>query len=214
MASKETSLTIERRERTGTSNAHALRAAGKIPGVLYGHGSEPVHIAVEARALDDLMHHGGSHGIVTLLDGSKRETAMIREIQRHPVSRKVSHVDWQRVSAHESVHAKLAVATVGTARGVRDFAGVMDVIVHELEVDGPIDELPDHIDVDVSDLGIHQHVTAGDIPLPKNFKLLTPADTIVVSVEASKTARQLEEAEAAPAEQAQPELIGKPEETE
>ncbi len=213
MASKETSLSIEHRERTGTSNAHALRAAGKIPGVLYGHGTEPVHIAVEARALDDLMHHGGSHGVVTLLDGKKRETVMIREIQRHPVSRKVSHVDWQRVSAHESVHAKVGIVAVGTARGVRDFGGVMDVLVHDLELDGPIDELPDHIDVDVSDLGIHQHITAGEITLPKKFKLLTAPDTIVVSVEASKTARLLEEA-ATPTEQAQPELIGKPEETE
>lgn len=215
MASKQQSLSIERRERTGTSDAHRLRAAGKIPGVLYGHGTAPVHLALEARAFTDLVAHGGAHGVIALtLNGKKSDTAMVREVQRHPVSHKIEHVDFQRVSAHEAVHAKIPVATVGTSRGVRDFAGVMDVLLHEIEVEGPVDEIPDHVDVDVSELGIHQHATAAEIKLPKNFKLLTPPDAIVVSVDASKTARLLEEAEAPAEEQAQPEVIGKPEETE
>lgn len=213
MASKEQVLTIERRERTGTSSAHRLRADGKIPGVLYGHGTAPVHLAFDARTLTDLVQHGGGLGVITLtMNGKKSDTAMVREIQRHPVTHKIEHVDLQRVTAHEAVHAKVPVATVGTPRGVRDFSGVMEVLVHDIEVEGPVDELPAQLEVDVADLGIHQHATAGEIKLPKHFKLLTPADTIVVSVDASKTARMLEEAEtAAPAEETQPELIGKPE---
>lgn len=218
MASKEQTLQIERRDRTGTSKAHQLRAAGKIPGVLYGHGTPPLHLALDGRAFSEMVLHGGAHGAITLMmDGKKADTAMVREVQRHPVSHKIEHVDLQRVTAHEAVHAKVTVATVGVSRGVRDFAGVMDVLLHEIEVEGPVDELPDHVDIDVSDLGIHQHATAGDIKLPKKIKLLTPPDSIVVSVDASKTARLLEEAEsaaAAPAEEVQPELVGKPEETE
>lgn len=216
MASKEQTLPIERRERTGTSDAHRLRAAGRIPGVLYGHGTDPVHLSFDARTFGELAAHGGTRGVLTLtLNGKKSDTAMVREVQRHPVSHKIEHVDLQRVSAHEAVHAKVPLVTLGVARGVKDFAGVMDVLVHEIELEGPVDELPDRVEVDVSDLGIHQHATAGDIKVPKNFKLLTPPDTIVVSVDASKTARLLEEAEApAAAEQAQPELIGKPEESE
>ena len=204
------SLSIERREGGGSSKARSLRHAGKVPGVLYGHGSAE-SIAVESRALDDLLHHVGASGLVELkLDGKKLDTALVRQIQIDPVSRKAIHVDLQRVSATEKVHAKLRVAAVGTADGVRNFGGVMDVLVHEIEVEGPANKLPDHLEVDVTNLGIHQHVSASDVRLPDGFKLLTPPDTIVVTVESSKTARALEEA-ATPSEQAAPELVGKPE---
>jgi len=214
MASKELKLPIERRTKTGTTGAQALRREGKIPGVLYGHGSEPLHVAFEAKLFDDVMHHGGRTGVVTLtLEGKKADTALVREIARNPVTRKIEHVDLQRVSEHEAVHTKLPLVTVGTARGVRDFGGVMDVIVHEVEVEGPVDQLPDHLEIDVTELGIHQHASASDVKLPSGFKLLTAPDTIVVSVESSKTAQHLEEAASgAGAEQVAPEVIGaKPE---
>lgn len=209
---QQLSLTIERREDAGSTKARALRHAGKVPGVLYGHGSSE-SIAIQVRALSDLLHHGGRGGLIELkLGGEKFETALLREVQIDPVSRKPIHVDLQRVSATETVHAKVPLITVGTADGVRNSSGVMDVIIHELEVEGPANKLPEHLEIDVTDLGIHQHVGAGDVKLPAGFKLLTPADTIVVAVEASKTAHALEEAQAGTgAEQAQPELVGKPE---
>ena len=215
MATKDLSLPIERRDKTGTSAAHALRRDGKVPGVLYGHGAAPMHLAIDARALDDLLHGGGRTGIVTLtLDGKKADTALVRDLAYHSISHKVVHVDLQRVSANEAVHAKLPVITVGVARGVKDFGGVMDVHVHEVEVEGPANQLPDHLEINVAELGIHQHANASDIALPKGFKLLTAPDTIVVAVEASKTAQHLEEAATgATSEQATPEVIGgKPEE--
>jgi len=213
MATKELTLPIEKRAKTGSSGAHALRRAGKIPAVLYGHGSEPQHVAFEAKIFDELLHKGGRTGVLTLtLDGKKAETALVREVQRNPVSRRVEHVDLQRVSEHEAVHAKLPIVTVGTPRGVRDFGGVMDVLVHEIDVEGPVDELPEHLEIDVRELGIHQHASASEVTLPPGFKLLMPADTVIVSVEASRTAQHLEEAASAPAEQATPEIIGaKPE---
>lgn len=209
---QQLSLVIERREGSGTTKAHALRRSGKVPGVLYGHDSND-RIAIESRALSDLLHHGGRTGLIELkLDGKKFDTALLREVQLDPVSRKPIHVDLQRVSATEKVHTKLPLVTTGSADGVRNFGGVMDVIVHDLEVEGPANKLPDHLEVDVEPLGIHQHLTAGDVKLPSGFKLLTPADTIVVTVESSKTARALEEAEAgAVPEQAQPELVGREE---
>ncbi len=213
MASKELTLPVEHRDRVGTPGSQELRRHGKIPAVLYGHGTDPLHLAFEAKTFDELMHRGARNGVITLtIDGKKADTALIREIARNPVSRKIAHVDLQRVSAHEAVHAKLPVVTVGTARGVRDFGGVMDVLVHEIEVEGPVDELPESLQVNVADLGIHQHATASEIALPKGFKLLTPGDTIVVSVEASKTAQHLEEAATGTGEQTTPEVIGaKPE---
>ncbi|HEX8806870.1 MAG TPA: 50S ribosomal protein L25 [Candidatus Aquilonibacter sp.] len=208
--SKQLTLPVERRTKVGTTSAAALRRAGKIPGVVYGHGTEPLHVAFEAKVFDDLMHHGGRTGLLTLtLDGRKSDTALVRDVARNPVTRRVVHVDLQRVSEHEAVRATIPLVTVGTPRGVRDFAGVMDVIVHEIEVEGRVDELPDHLEVDVSDLGIHQHASAGDIKLPPGFKLLEAPDMIVVSVESSKTAQALEEAAAGTTtEQVAPEIIG------
>ncbi len=214
MATKNLTLAIERRERVGTTGANSLRRVGKVPGVLYGHGTAPLHLAFEAKQFDDLLHHGGRTGVITLtIGGKKADTALVRDVQRNPVTRRIVHVDLQRVTEHEEVRASLPIVTVGTPRGVRDFGGVMDVLLHELEIEGPVDQLPDRLEVDVSDLGIHQHVTAADVTLPKGFKLLEDADTVVVSVEASKTAQHLEEATAATTtEQIAPEIIGaKPE---
>lgn len=203
-------LTVERREGRGTSKAHALRAQGKVPGVLYGHGSSE-GIAIERRALDDLLHKGGRNGLIQLTVGGKNlDTALVRDVQIDPVSRKAIHVDFQRVSANESVHAKLPLVMVGTPDGVRNMGGVMDVVVHELEVEGPASKLPDHLDVDVEALGIHEHVSAGQVKLPDGIKLLGDADAIIVTVASSKTAHALEEADAGTgAEQTQPEVIGR-----
>ncbi len=213
---QQLTLPVERRAKVGTTSAAALRRAGRIPGVVYGHGTEPLHVSFEAKTFDDLMHHGGRTGVLTLtLDGRKSDIALVRDVARNPVTRKVVHVDLQRVSEHEAVRATIPLVTVGTARGVREFGGVMDVIVHEIELEGPVDELPDRLEVDVSDLGIHQHVSASDIKLPAGFKLLEEPDMIVVSVESSKTAQHLEEVAAGTTtEQATPEVIGATPETE
>jgi large subunit ribosomal protein L25 len=209
VATKEFKLAVEQRARLGTTGAQALRAAGKLPAVLYGHGVVPEHLAVDAHAFEELVHRAGRNAIITLTDGGrKRQTALVREIQRHPVSRRAVHADLQRVSADETIDARLAIVTVGVAEGVRNSGAVMDVITHELEVAGPANQIPEHLEVDVTPLGIHEHVTAGEIPLPAGFRLLTAPETIVVAIEASRTARELEEAAAPVEEVAEPEVVG------
>lgn len=208
MASKELTLTIEHRSKLGTTGSNALRARGKVPAVVYGHGTVPDHIALDAHAFGELLHRAGRNAIITLVDeGRKQQTALVREVQSHPVSRRIVHADLLRVSADEAVGAKLALVTVGVADGVRNMGGVMDVIVHEIEIEGPASKIPENLEVDVTPLGIHEHVTAGDIALPAGFKLLTPPETVVVTIEPSRTAHELEEA-AAPAEEVAPEIIG------
>jgi large subunit ribosomal protein L25 len=209
---QQLNLTIEHREGVGSTKARALRKDGKIPGVLYGHGSEAQAIALARRGLDDILHRGARTSLITLtMDGKRVDTALLREVQVDPVSRRIVHVDLQRVSADETVQARLPVVTVGTPEGVRSFGGVMDVVLHELEVEGPANKLPDRIEIDVNELGIHQHVTAGEIALPEGFKMITPAENTVVAVEPSKTEKLLEEAAvSAVTEQAEPEIVGKP----
>jgi len=209
VATKELKLSIESRERLGTSGANSLRKHGKIPAVVYGHGTAPQHIAVDARAFTDILHHGGRNSIITLTDGGKKgETALVRDLQFDPVSRKVIHADLLRVSADEAVTVELQVVTVGTARGVKDFGGVMDVLMHSLEVEGPANRIPENLEVDVTELGIHEHISASEVKLPSGFTMVTSGDTVVVAIEPSRTERELEEAAAGPAEAAEPEIVG------
>ena len=209
MATKDLRLSIETRQKLGTTGAQSLRQRGKIPAVVYGHGTPAEHVAIEARAFEDILHHGGRNSIITLSEGGKKgETALVRELQYDPVTRRIIHADLLRVSADEAVTVELQVVTVGTALGVREFGGVMDVVTHEIEIEGPASRIPEHLEVDVSALGIHEHISASDIKLPDGFKLVTPPDTIVVAIESSRTERELEEAAAGPTEAAEPEVIG------
>jgi len=209
VATKELKLSIASREKLGTTGANALRHAGQIPAVIYGHGTPAQHVAIDAHAFEEMLHRAGRNAIITLVDGGKKsETALVRDVQMHPVTRRVLHADLLRVSADETVSAKLPVVTVGIATGVREHGGVMDVITHELDVEGPASRIPEQIEIDVTELGIHDHVTAGDVKLPSGFTILVPADTIIVAIEASRTERELEEAAAGPVEAAEPEVIG------
>lgn len=210
MAKKDLQLSVERRDRVGTTGANALRAQGKIPAVLYGHGDVTEHLVLDARAFEELLHHGARNAIITLTDGGrKRQTALLRQLQFHPVSRRVLHADLQRVSADETIGARLPIVTVGVAEGVKSAGAVMDVITHELEIEGPASRIPEHLEIDVSALGVHEHVTAADVALPSGFKLVTSPDAIVVAIAPSRTARELEEAAAPAAEEApEPEVIG------
>ena len=209
MPKKDLTLTTQSREKLGTTGSQALRAGGKIPAVVYGHGAAPEHIAIDAHDFGELLHHGGRNAIITLADGRrKRETAIVRQVQIHPVSRRIIHADLQRVSANEAIDARLPIVTVGVAEGVRNFGAVMDVIAHDIEVEGPANRIPEHLEIDVSGLNIHEHVTAGDVKLPEGFKLLTPPETIVVTIEPSRTAQEVEEAAAPTEEAAEPEVIG------
>jgi large subunit ribosomal protein L25 len=209
VAKQEFKLAVEHRSKLGTTGAHALRAAGKVPAVLYGHGVVPEHLALNAHDFEELVHRAGRNAIITLTDGPrKRQTALVREVQIHPVSRRIVHADLQRVSADETIEARLAIVTVGVAEGVRNAGAVMDVITHELEVAGPASRIPEHLEVDVERLGVHEHVTAGEIPLPEGFRLVTTPETVVVSIEPSRTARELEEAAAPAPAAAEPEVIG------
>src|ERR1700738_1817969 len=179
------SLTLEPRDKVGTTASQALRRVGKIPGVVYGHGVA-TPITVDAKQLADLIHSGNKSRIVDATTGSARDSVLLRRIEADPITRKPLSVDFQRVTRDEAITSNVTVVTVGTPVGVRDEGGVMDVIAHTLEIQGPAGPIPDNLTVDVSSLGVHQHVTAGEVQLPKGFTLLTPPDTVVISVEITR----------------------------
>jgi large subunit ribosomal protein L25 len=113
---------------------------------------------------------------------------LLREVQRDPISHRPIAADFQRVSSTEAINASVHIITVGVAPGVKEGGGVMDVVTHSLEVKGPAGKLPEHFEIDVSALNVNDHITAGDVKLPAGFTLITPAETVVVAVEGSRTA--------------------------
>ncbi len=196
------SITLEPRTAVGTTASNGLRRSGKIPGVVYGHGSA-TPISVDAKQLAELIHSGNKSKIVDATIGGKHDSVLLRRIEADPLTRKPLSVDFQRVRRDEAITSNVTVVTVGTPVGVRDQGGVMDVITHTLEIKGPADSIPDNITIDVSELGVHEHVSAGDVKLPAGFTLITPPDTIVISVEITRALASeeapAETTEAAPA---------------
>jgi large subunit ribosomal protein L25 len=208
MPTTNDTLVAHTREKTGTTNSDALRRQGKLPAVLYGHGSPAVAIALEAKAFDDLLHSGGKNRLLELVLDGKNDTALIRDVQRDPISRRALHADLQRVSATEEISASLPLVTVGVADGVRNGGGVMDVLVHAIDVLGPANALPEHIEVDVSTLGVHQHLAAGDLVLPGKLRLDMDPAALIVAIEPSRTEAEATESAPPAAETEVPLVVG------
>jgi large subunit ribosomal protein L25 len=150
--------------------------------VVYGHG-EPTPISIDVKQLTELVHSAQRSRIVEATIGKTKDSVLLRRVEADPITRKPLSVDFQRVTRDEAITSSVTVVTVGISRGVRDDGGVLDVVTHALEIKGPAQSIPDSLTVDVSDLGVHQHVTAGDVALPKGFTLVTPPETLVVSIE-------------------------------
>ncbi len=194
MSTSSNTLAVKRREKTGSTSVAALKKTGFVPGVLFGHGSDSMPIALEARAFDEFLKGGGKNHLLELtIDGGARDTALVREVQRDPITRRVIHADLQRVSATEKITAALPLVTVGVADGVKNAGGVMDVLMHAVDVTGPANALPEQIEADVSHLKVGEHFTAGELKLPANFVLAIDPHTMLISIEASKTAAEAEE---------------------
>jgi large subunit ribosomal protein L25 len=184
-----TTVAIETRAGSGTTGARKVRLEGKVPGALYGHGDAQA-IAVEMRTLADLIATGGaSHVVDATIDG-KHESVLLREVQRNPITHRPISADFQRVSQTEAITASIGITTAGVALGVKDSGGIMDVVTHAIDVKGPAGKLPEHFEIDVSALNVHDHITAGDVKLPAGFTLITPADTVIVAIEAGRTAAE------------------------
>lgn len=202
-STKSQSLKLELREKSGTTSARKTRHAGRIPGVLYGHGQAPLPIAVEGKALGEIMHGRRQSIIDVTLDGQK-DTAIVRDIQLDPVSRRVIAVDFQRISRTDVITANVPIVTVGTPAGVRDQGGLMDLVMHEISLRGPADKIPEAIRVDVTALTIGHHINASELVLPDGLRLVTPPDQTIVAVEAPRA----EEAPVAETTQTTPEVVG------
>ena len=183
-------LTATPRAETGKGVARKLRAAGEVPAVIYGH----------ARELDRLLARiSAANTVVELSVGSGTSRTLIREIQRHPFKRQVLHVDFQELVAGETVTVKVPLVLVGTADGVRNGGGVLDQVLYSLEIESDPSSIPNHIDVDVSNVGVGESLHVRDLVLPQGMTVLDDPDASVLSVQLSRAAIEDAATAAAPA---------------
>jgi large subunit ribosomal protein L25 len=177
-------LTITRRQETGKQVAKRLRRRGVVPAVLYG-GAKAEPVTVDPKAVLRILHgHQGSTQLLTLRfegEGSSR-LAIIRDIQFDPVSDGLVHVDLQEVSADRAITVRVAVHPVGEATGVKEQKGILQIVVHELDISCLPTMIPERIDADVSALMIGNVLTVADLRAPEGVRILNAPDQAVVTV--------------------------------
>lgn len=203
---QQVALRVEARTDTGKGAARSLRRAGRIPGVIYGHNRQPEAVVVDAPAFRRTLTSLGSLStIVDVTIGDRAPVrALIREIQRNPVQlTEVLHVDFYEVSANEKLTVDVPIHFTGTSEGVRLGGGVLDQVLHALNVECLPKDIPEHIEVDVTALKVGESLHVRDVVIP-NVKILNDADLAICSVMASRAALEAEEAAGA-----EPELIRK-----
>ncbi len=203
-------LSGERRSDLGKGGARKARAQGRIPGIVYGHGEDPVPIVVDSRAFQlAVQHHKGGNAIVNLAVGGGELTALIRDVQYDPVSHHILHLDFQHISLTESIEVKVGVHLNGLPAGVKDGGGVLEVILREIEVRCLPTAIPAALEYDVSGLGVGQSLHVRDLSAP-GVTILSDPDATVATVVAPTVVEEAAPAEGAPVEgAAEPEVITK-----
>jgi len=200
------SLGAEMRSDTGKGVARKLRAAGRVPGVVYGHARDAQSLSVNARELDKLLSHiaAGSTVVELSLGGATTKT-LIREIQRHPFKKVILHIDFQELVAGEKVTVDIPLVFVGVPEGVRLSGALLEQIMHSISVLADPSNIPNHIDVDVSHLAMGHSLHVRDLTLPGGIEVLSDEDATMCAVIAPRAAIEAVAAEGA----AEPELIAK-----
>jgi len=188
-------LGAELRSETGKGVARKLRAAGRVPAVLYGHGQDVVHLSLPAREFAAALRNGGTNVLLTVVLDGREQLALTKAVQRDPLTRVHEHVDLLVVSRGEKTTVDVPVVIVGEP-------GIDSIPNHQLNtlsIEADATNLPETIEVDVTGRTAGQGITAGDIPLPAGATLITDPEALVIGFIGAPTAEALE-AELAEAE--------------
>jgi large subunit ribosomal protein L25 len=185
------SLSASARSAVGKGVARSLRRDGRVPAVIYGHARAPQALSVDARELGRLLGHVSAETTVIELaiDGATSRT-LIRDIQRHPVKRAIIHVDFQELVAGEKVHVNVPIVLVGTSIGVRLHAGLLSHIMQELSVRVDPANIPNKIEVDITDLNVGASVHVDELKVPEGVEILSELRDTVLTVSASKAGEE------------------------
>lgn len=199
----EITLVAEPGRTTGSSESRRLRAAGRIPAVVYGHGIDGISVSVDGRELRHaLSGEAGTNQLLELKIGSESHLALARVLQRHPVRHTVVHVDFQIVSRDEVVSADVPLLLVGEAKAVELEQGLLEQPLTSLTVKATPARIPGSIEVDISGLTIGDGIRVGDLALPNGVSTDVDPEEVVVVASISRVAAEVEAVEAAEAEAA------------
>ena len=183
----DTHVVAEVRENFGKGYARRLRAAGKIPAVIYGHGTDPVHVSLPGHQVSLLIRR--ANAVLELKVDGKEQLALVKDVQKDPVHQIIEHIDLLVVKKGEKIHVDVPIVVVG-----EPFAGTianLDNATVALEVEAT--HIPQNIEVDVEGLEDGAHITAADLTLPKGAALVTEGDTLIVAISVPAAALAAEE---------------------
>ncbi len=183
----EITLNVEVRAAKGTKKVlSALRASSAIPAVVYGGEQAPIMISLSEKDLSVARKRGGANAILHLKHAQGLETVIVKELQRHPVTDRPVHADFQRISLTRKIEAKVPLNIVGEAPGVKTSGGMMSIDMRELRIKALPADIPQHIDVDVSKLELHQNIYVKDLALAAGVEVLDAADHAVIRIVMAK----------------------------
>jgi large subunit ribosomal protein L25 len=181
----ETALVVESRSSTGKGVARKLRAAGRIPAVLYGQGKESVPLTIDPRALEKVLRSGGANTLLDLTVEGRPElgspVALVKELQRHPIRGTIVHADLYQVDLTRTVEVEVPVHLVGRAKGL-DFGGILEHSLREIALECLPRSIPAAIEVDITNMELGDVIHVRDLVLPAGVSLLTDPDLGVVHV--------------------------------
>lgn len=183
----DTKVVAEVRENFGKGYARRLRAAGQIPAVIYGHGTDPVHVSLPGHQVSLLIRR--ANAVLELEVGGKQQLTLVKDVQKDPVHQIIEHIDLLVVKKGEKIQVDVPVVVVG-----EPFSGTianLDAATVLLEVEAT--HIPQNVEVDVEGLEDGTHITAADLTLPKGASLVTDAETLIVAISVPAAALAAEE---------------------
>ena len=198
----ETKLSAQLRDPKGLSNAK-LRRSGLVPGVYYNRAGDTRCLQFDEKTLNNLLKQ--EIGILSVDLNGESLSCLIREVQRHPVQRKIVHIDLMGIAKDQKIHSRVPIHAVGIPVGVKEHGGTLELVMREVEVECLPADLPAHIDMDVSALGINEGLRVSDVQIP-GVAIMADANMTLVHVIPPRAVEEVKPAEAA-ATTAEPEVI-------
>ena len=210
----ETTLQAVKRGEKGKNEARRLRASGRLPAVVYGRtaADRTVHampVSVEPKVLSRILQSGANTLITLRIDGEPEAQVLVKEYQLDPITGHLLHADFYRVAMDQTITVTVPIVLRGEARGVKQQDGVLDFVTRQISIECLPGNIPEHIEVDVSELMINQGVRVRDLQAGGQWTPISEPDTMLVHVVAPKAVEEPAPAEAAPAAAAEPEVIKK-----
>lgn len=192
-------LTAETGRQTGTRSSRRLRAEGRIPGVVYGLGKDPVAVSVDWPALRKaLTTDAGVNALITLDIDGDQQLSIVKEIQRHPTRRNVTHVDFIRLDAGAEIEVEVPIVLEGEARNVTQVSGMVDQSLFSLAIYSKPQDIPTEVSVDISELEVGEAVHVSDIVLPAGVRTeVDPEESVASGVVTRSTLEAMREEEEA-----------------